>query len=54
MMCPKKVFAKCREKFCSINDTPIGCLIDGGMRTGKERYAGTSGARKQGSICKSQ
>ncbi len=31
----KKVFAICREKFCSINGTPIGHLIDEGMR--KER-----------------
>ncbi len=28
----KKVFAICREKFCSINGTPIGGLIDEGMR----------------------
>jgi hypothetical protein len=28
----KKVFAICREKFCSINGTPIGRLIDEGMR----------------------
>ncbi len=31
----KKVFAICREKFCSINGTPIGRLIDEGMS--KER-----------------
>ncbi len=31
----KKVFAICSEKFCSINGTPIGLLIDEGMR--KER-----------------
>jgi hypothetical protein len=31
----KKVFAICREKFCSINCTPIGRLIDESMR--KER-----------------
>jgi hypothetical protein len=31
----KKVFATCREKFCSINGAPIRRLIDGGMR--KER-----------------
>ena len=39
-LCPsylniKKVFATCREKFCSINGAPIGRLIDEGMR--KER-----------------
>jgi hypothetical protein len=28
----KKVFAIYREKFCSINGTPIGRLIDQGMR----------------------
>ena len=28
----KKVFAICREKFCSIDGTPIGRLIDEGMR----------------------
>ena len=27
----KKVFAICREKFCSIKGTPIGRLIDEGM-----------------------
>jgi hypothetical protein len=31
----KKVFATCREKFCSINCAPIRRLIDEGMR--KER-----------------
>jgi hypothetical protein len=24
----KEVFAICREKFCSITGTPIGCLVD--------------------------
>ncbi len=28
----KKVFARCREKFCSINGAPVGCLFDEGMR----------------------
>ncbi len=31
----KKVFATCREKYCSINGAPIGHLIHEGMR--KER-----------------
>ncbi len=31
----KKVFAICSEKFCSIDGTPVGRLIDEGMR--KER-----------------
>jgi hypothetical protein len=28
----KKVFASCREKFCSINGAPAGRLFDEGMR----------------------
>ena len=28
----KKVFSTCREKFCSINGAPVGCLFDEGMR----------------------
>jgi hypothetical protein len=28
----KKVFATCREKFCSINGAPVGRLFDEGMR----------------------
>ena len=31
----KEVFAICREKFCSINGAPIGCLVDENLR--KER-----------------
>ncbi len=28
----KKVFATCREKFCSINRAPVSRLFDEGMR----------------------
>ncbi len=28
----KKVFSMCREKFCSINGEPVGCVLDEGMR----------------------
>jgi hypothetical protein len=27
----KKVFAVCRDKYCSINGAPIGCLVDKNM-----------------------
>jgi hypothetical protein len=37
----KKVFSMCREKFCSINGTPVGRLLDEGMRQERTMLAQT-------------
>ena len=49
----KKVFAICREKFCSINGTPIGRLIDEGMRK-EHTILAQAEPKKQCTVCKSQ
>jgi hypothetical protein len=37
----KKVFSTCRDKFCSINGAPVGCVLDEGMRHERAMLAQT-------------
>ena len=37
----KKVFSTCRDKFCSINGAPVGCIIDESTRQERAMLAQT-------------
>ncbi len=37
----KKVFSTCRDKFCSVNCAPVGCILDESMRQDRAMLAQT-------------